>query len=106
MLGTDMIKTDRHVTYHELRASLGISIGQIQSILRKYLSMEKLCSRWIPHNLNDASNNRPHHLEQCHAYQIQRRGVKFGVGLVTSDEISIYYYDPKTKLIDQMGISR
>ncbi|GBP81997.1 hypothetical protein EVAR_62873_1 [Eumeta japonica] len=49
-----MIKTDRHVTYHDIRTSLGIGMSQIQSILHKYLGMKKLCSRWIPHNLTEA----------------------------------------------------
>ncbi|GBP35257.1 hypothetical protein EVAR_19477_1 [Eumeta japonica] len=36
-----MIETDRHVIYHEIRASLGMS--QIQQILPKYLGIKKLC---------------------------------------------------------------
>ncbi|GBO99277.1 Putative uncharacterized protein FLJ37770 [Eumeta japonica] len=32
-----LIKTDRHVTYHEIRASLGMDMNQIQSILPKHL---------------------------------------------------------------------
>ncbi|GBP79700.1 hypothetical protein EVAR_55836_1 [Eumeta japonica] len=49
-----MIKTGRHVTCHEIRESLGISINQIQSILHKQLDIKKLCSPWIPHNLTEA----------------------------------------------------
>ncbi|GBP20577.1 hypothetical protein EVAR_93691_1 [Eumeta japonica] len=46
-----MTDIDRHVTYHEIRASLDIGMSQIQSILHKHLGTKKLCSRWIPHNL-------------------------------------------------------
>ncbi|GBP43560.1 Histone-lysine N-methyltransferase SETMAR [Eumeta japonica] len=49
-----MIETDRHVTYHGIRASLGIGMNQIQSILHKHLSMKKQCSWWIPYNLTEA----------------------------------------------------
>ncbi|GBP75310.1 hypothetical protein EVAR_19959_1 [Eumeta japonica] len=46
-----MIGTEKHVTYHKNRASLGIGKTQIQLILHKHLGMKKLCSRWIPQNL-------------------------------------------------------
>ncbi|GBP70904.1 hypothetical protein EVAR_48869_1 [Eumeta japonica] len=49
-----MIGTDRHMTYHEIRAALDIGMNQIQSILHKYLDMKRLCSRWIPHSLTKA----------------------------------------------------
>ncbi|GBP06622.1 hypothetical protein EVAR_72570_1 [Eumeta japonica] len=49
-----MIETDRNMTYNESRASLGLDVSQIQSILHKYLGMKKLCSRKIPHNLSEA----------------------------------------------------
>ncbi|GBP71998.1 Putative uncharacterized protein FLJ37770 [Eumeta japonica] len=49
-----MIDTDRHVTYHEIRASLGIGMNQTQSILHKDLGMKKLCSQQISYNLVDA----------------------------------------------------
>ncbi|GBP39099.1 Putative calcium-binding protein CML23 [Eumeta japonica] len=49
-----LIETNRHVTYHAIRASLGTDMCQIRSILYKYLSMKKLCSRWIPRKLSEA----------------------------------------------------
>ncbi|GBP86766.1 hypothetical protein EVAR_66674_1 [Eumeta japonica] len=55
-----MLETDRHETYHETRAFLGISL-RIQSMLHKHLGMKKLCSRWIPHSFTEAQN-QPHHL--------------------------------------------
>ncbi|GBP76047.1 hypothetical protein EVAR_33355_1 [Eumeta japonica] len=60
-----LIETDRQVTYHEIHASLGIGMSQIQSNLHKPFGYEKLCSRWIPHNLSEAQN-RTRHLLQCH----------------------------------------
>ncbi|GBP65178.1 Putative uncharacterized protein FLJ37770 [Eumeta japonica] len=75
-----MIETDRHVTGHETRLSLGIGMSRIQSILHKHLTMKKLCARWISHNLTDAQKTDRVISVQCHAYQIEGRGVKFGVG--------------------------
>lgn len=49
----NMIDSDRHVTYAEIAASLGIGKSQIQTILQEHLRARKLCSRWIPHKLTD-----------------------------------------------------
>ncbi|GBP49077.1 hypothetical protein EVAR_81638_1 [Eumeta japonica] len=49
-----VIETDRHVTYHEIRASLGMDTSQIHAILHKHLGTKKLHSRWIPHNSTEA----------------------------------------------------
>ncbi|KYN34026.1 hypothetical protein ALC56_11649, partial [Trachymyrmex septentrionalis] len=36
------------------KASLGIDMKVIHTILHDHLSVRKLCSRWIPHNLTEA----------------------------------------------------
>lgn len=46
----EMILEDRHVTYHEIESSLGISATRVHSILHEHLAVKKLCLRWIPHN--------------------------------------------------------
>lgn len=50
----ELIKQDRHVTYREIEASLGISMTSINKILHEHLIVKKICSRWIPHNLTNA----------------------------------------------------
>ncbi|GBP09259.1 hypothetical protein EVAR_71152_1 [Eumeta japonica] len=52
-----MIETDKHLTYHEIRTSLGKTMSQIQSILHKHLgmmSMIGLYSQWNLLNLTEA----------------------------------------------------
>ena len=46
-----LILQDRHVTYREIETTLGISGTSIHSILHEHLTVKKLFSRWIPHNL-------------------------------------------------------
>ena len=46
-----MIMQDRHVTYCEIEATLGSSSISIYKILLEHLTMKKICSRWILHNL-------------------------------------------------------
>ena len=43
----ELIMPDRHVTYREIEASLGISSTSIHSILHVHLAVKKSCSRWI-----------------------------------------------------------
>ena len=49
-----MIEQDRHVTYCEIEALLGISQIAILSIFHDHLAVKKICSRWISHNLIEA----------------------------------------------------
>ncbi len=50
----ERIKEDRHVTYREIEAYLGISMTSINKILHDHLNVKEICSRWIPHNLTNA----------------------------------------------------
>ena len=44
---------DRHITYREIEASLGISSTSIHSVL--HLAKKYACSRWIPESLKKGS---------------------------------------------------
>ena len=50
----EIIERDRHITYREIQACLGIDMKAIHTILHDHLSVRKLCNRWIPHNLTEA----------------------------------------------------
>ncbi|GBP70141.1 hypothetical protein EVAR_55461_1 [Eumeta japonica] len=84
-----MIKTDKHVTYHEIQASLGIGISQIQSMLHKHLNMKKPCSQWILHNLTEAQKtDRALGAVPCLADALQNQDcANFGSGTAS------YYVD-------------
>ena len=50
-----LILQDRDVILsREINTTLGITGTNIQSILHEYLTVKKICSRWIPHNLSIA----------------------------------------------------
>lgn len=92
-----MIEEDRHVTYREIEATLGISKTAIQSILQEHLAVKKICSRWIPHNLTEAQKEA--RVNWC---KEMRQKFKLGTAksvynIVTGDETWIYSYDPETK---------
>ncbi|GBP37957.1 hypothetical protein EVAR_84944_1 [Eumeta japonica] len=92
-----MIETDRHVIYHEIRASLGIGVSQAQSILHKHLGMKKLCSRWILHNFTEAQKTDS--VTWCYTTLTRfKEGVSNLVwDIVKGDGTWIYCYNYKTK---------
>ena len=49
-----LILQDRDVTYREIETTVGISGTSIHSIFHEHLTVKKICSRWIPHNLSIA----------------------------------------------------
>lgn len=93
----NMIETDRHVTYHEIQASLGIGASQVHSILHEHLGVRKLCARWIPHNLTVAQKKQ--RVTWCKATlkKFNRGASNLISHIVTGDESWIYCYDPETK---------
>ncbi|GBP45225.1 Histone-lysine N-methyltransferase SETMAR [Eumeta japonica] len=99
-----MIGTDRHVTYYEIWASLGIGMSQIQSILYKHLGMNKLCSRSIPHNLTEAQ--KTDRVSWCNAMLTR---FKEGTTNLVSNErrnMGLLLRPQNKAAIDRMGLSR
>jgi histone-lysine N-methyltransferase SETMAR len=93
----ELIKQDRHVTYREIEASLGISMTSINKILHDHLGVKKICSRWIPHNLTTAQKEA--RVKWCKAMMKKFAGgaSKAVYNICTGDESWIYAYDPETK---------
>lgn len=93
----EMIELDRHVTYDEIHASLGIGRSAIQSILHDHLNVKKLCARWIPHNLTE--DQKKGRVKWC---KEMRKRFNSGLSnhvydIVTGDETWIYSYEPERK---------
>ncbi|GFT08475.1 metabotropic glutamate receptor [Nephila pilipes] len=93
----ELIKQDRHVTYREIEASLDISMTSINKILHEHLSVKKICSRWIPHNLTNAQKTaRVDWCKEMLEKYIQGTS-KAVYNIYTGDESWIYAYEPETK---------
>lgn len=93
----ELIKQDRHVTYREIEASLDISMTSINKILHEHLSVKKICSRWIPHNLTNAQKKaRVDWCKEMLEKYIQGTS-KAVYNIYTGDESWIYAYEPETK---------
>lgn len=92
-----LIEQDRHVTYLEIKATLGISATSIHKILHEHLMVRKLCARWIPHKLTDTQKKV--RVGWCHEMleKFNRGASKSVYYIVTGDESWIYAYEPETK---------
>lgn len=92
-----LVMQDRHVTYREIEASLGISMTSIHAILHEHLIVKKICSRWIPHNLS--VDQKQARVDWCKKMiKKYNRGTSKAVyNIYTGDETWIYAYDPETK---------
>lgn len=88
---------DRHITYSEIEACLGISSTSVQNILHEHLAVKKICPRWIPHNLKIAQNKA--RVDWCKEMlkKYDRGASKDVYKIVTCDESWIYAYEPKGK---------
>lgn len=92
-----LILTDRHVTYREIEASLGIHATSIHSILHEHLAVRKLVSRWIPHNLTIAQKKARVDWSKEMLKKYSRGSSKQVYSIVTGDESWIYAYEPESK---------
>ena len=93
----ELILQDRHVTYHEKEASLGISGTSIHSILHKHLTVKKICSRWIPHNLSITQKKARVDWSKEMLKKYDRGASKHVYDIVTGGESWIYAYEPESK---------
>ena len=86
-----LILQDRHVTYCEIKTSLGSSGTNIHSILHEHLTGKKICSRWIPHNLSIAQKKAGVDWSKEMLPKYDRGASKNVYDIVTGDESWIYY---------------
>lgn len=93
----ELIMQDRHVTYLEIEATLGISATSIHKILHEHLGVRKLCARWIPHLLTD--DQKKARVDWCREMikKYNDGASKSVYYIVTGDESWIYAYEPETK---------
>lgn len=92
-----IIKEDRHVTYEQIRAIMGIGMTAIQTILHRELGVRKLVSRWVPHNLTE--EQKATRVDWCRSTLERFDGGKSKAvyNIVSGDESWIYSYEPERK---------
>ena len=86
----EMIERDRHITYCEIQASLGIDMKAIHTILHDHLSVRKLCSHWIPYNLTEAQKQARVKWSKEMLKKFNRGQSNLVYNIVTGNETSIH----------------
>ena len=84
------------MTYHEIEITLGISGTSIHSILHEHLTVKKICSRWIPHNLSIAQKKARDDWSKEMLQKYDRGASKHVCDIVTGAESWIYAYEPES----------
>ncbi|KYN35096.1 hypothetical protein ALC56_10566 [Trachymyrmex septentrionalis] len=69
----------------------------IHTILHDHLSVRKLCSRWIPHNLTEAQKQARVKWSKEMLKKFNRGRSNLVYNIVTGDETWIYSYELKSK---------
>ena len=92
----DLVYSYRRLQVEEIAQALGISHGNVSTILHDRLGMRKLTTRWVPKSLsNEQMATRP---PVCSALLKRFRSKDdFRLHLVTVDETWVHYYEPKNK---------
>ena len=83
--------------YQQIEAILGNSPMAINSIIRDYLNLRKVCGGWVPHTLTD--DQKQLRLQFCcHSLKKFEEGRSRGVfDIITGDESCFYHYDSELK---------
>ncbi|GBP03823.1 hypothetical protein EVAR_2521_1 [Eumeta japonica] len=89
-----MIKTDKGVTYQQIRTSSGIGMSQVHKILHEHLALRELCTG----NLIIRRSKTPC-LNWCCEIMQRFSGGELNAmyAIVTGHDCWIYCYDPETK---------
>ena len=92
-----LILQDRHVTYRDIETTLDISGTIIHSIFHEHLTVKKICSGWISHNLSIAQKKARIDCSKEMLQNYDRGGSKHVYDIVTGGESWIYAYEPESK---------
>ena len=92
-----LIEEDRRLTVSDISTAVGVSYGNVHSILRNQLKMSKVHARWVPRLLKNAEKERRVQDSLSFLRQYERHGDAFLDRIITTDETWLWFYDPETK---------
>ena len=92
-----IIEDNPHSTYQQIETILGISSTPINSIVRDYLNLRKVCARWVPHTLTDAQKQLRVQFCRHSLKRFEECRSRHVFDIITGDEYCLYHYDPELK---------
>ena len=54
-----VVEQDARLSVKDIASCIGISEGNVQTILKKRLDLRKVCARWVPHLLTEEQKTHP-----------------------------------------------
>ncbi|KAI6661741.1 Transposase [Oopsacas minuta] len=96
-LVAEMCDSDTHITIEQLATSLTLSTGSVHAILTKHLGMSKVCSRWVPHLLNQPQKKTRVRIAKILLEKYDQCDERRLFEICTGDETWIRYSEPTRK---------
>lgn len=93
----NIVLQDRRLKLREIAHIVNISSERVFNILHEYLSMKKLCARWVPRLLNDEQKKQRVNVSKECLELFRRNPNEFLRRFITVDETWIHHYTPETK---------
>jgi histone-lysine N-methyltransferase SETMAR len=92
----EAILADHRQTIHDVCEIVRLSYGTVQCILADNLNVRRISAKFVPRMLSD--DQMAHRVSECRELKQQARDdPNFISSIITSDETSVYGYDPETK---------
>jgi [histone H3]-lysine36 N-dimethyltransferase SETMAR len=85
-----LIEEDPHCTYDEIEAATELSRGIIYTIIHDHLKLQKVISRWVPHQLTLEQKQERVRICQENLTKFRNNSWKL-CNIITGDETWIYY---------------
>ncbi|CAF4050273.1 unnamed protein product, partial [Rotaria sp. Silwood1] len=92
----DLVNDDPHISIDYIADMLDISHGNVDTILKQHLELKKVSSKWIPHKLTSAQQQRRVDICIENLQKIESGAWKL-CDIVTGDESWFYHRKIKSK---------
>jgi len=92
-----MVSTDARFTVRKIAQKVGILIGAVHSILIKYLKMNKVSARWIPHLLKEDQKRIRVKTAKSLLKMYPKYDSRSFSNIVNGDVTWVHFYEPKRK---------
>ena len=72
-----LVEVDRNVPIRQLEQDTGLAHSTVLHILKDFLKMRKIASKWIPHDLTDMHKWQRYDASRMHLQRYEREGDTF-----------------------------
>ena len=92
-----LVLADWNARIHELTNEAGLASLTVLDILKKWLGMQKIASRWVPYDLTENQKWLRYDSAHTHLERYEREGEVFLRQIITIDKTCARTYEPQLK---------